>query len=116
MAAAGTGQLAGKVAAITGGTQGLGEAIARLFAARGAAGIAICGRNVENGERVASEISGTGCPAEYVRADLERMADCRNFIDSAEASFCRLDILVSCAAATDRGTIETTTEELTWTR
>jgi NAD(P)-dependent dehydrogenase (short-subunit alcohol dehydrogenase family) len=109
------GQLAGKVAAITGGTQGLGEAIARLFAARGAAGIAICGRNVENGERVAREISGTGCPTEYVHADLERMDDCRNFIDSAEASFGRLDILVNCAAATDRGHLETTTEEL-WDR
>jgi NAD(P)-dependent dehydrogenase (short-subunit alcohol dehydrogenase family) len=115
MAAAGTGQLAGKVAAITGGTQGLGEAIARLFAARGAAGIAICGRNVENGERVASEISGAGCPAEFVHADLERVADCRSFIDSAESSFGRLDILVNCAAATDRGTIENTTEQL-WDR
>jgi NAD(P)-dependent dehydrogenase (short-subunit alcohol dehydrogenase family) len=114
-AEAGAGQLAGKVAAITGGTQGLGEAVARLFAARGAAGLAICGRNVERGERIASEISGTGCPSEFVHADLERMADARNFIDSAEASFGRLDVLVNCAAATDRGTIESTTEEL-WDR
>ena len=109
------GQFAGKVAAITGGTQGLGEAIARLFAARGAAGLAICGRNLERGERVAREISGAGCPTEFVHADLERMADCRNFIDSAEASFGRLDVLVNCAAATDRGTLENTTEEL-WDR
>ncbi|MGH6900085.1 MAG: SDR family oxidoreductase [Geminicoccaceae bacterium] len=116
MAAGGTaGQLTGKVAAITGGTQGLGEAIARLFAARGAAGLAICGRNVENGERIASAISGAGCPTEFVRADLERMDDGRNFIDSAEASFGRLDVLVNCAAATDRGTIESTTEAL-WDR
>lgn len=116
MTADGTaGQLAGKVAAITGGTQGLGEAVARLFAARGAAGLALCGRNVERGERIASELSGAGCPTEFVHADLERMADGRNFIDSAEASFGRLDILVNCAAATDRGTIETTTEEI-WDR
>jgi NAD(P)-dependent dehydrogenase (short-subunit alcohol dehydrogenase family) len=116
MTADGTaGQLAGKVAAITGGTQGLGEAIARLFAARGAAGLAICGRNVERGERIASELSGAGCPTEFVHADLERVEDGRNFIDSAEASFGRLDILVNCAAATDRGTIETTTEEI-WDR
>ncbi len=108
-------QFAGKVAAITGGTQGLGEATARLLAARGAAGIAICGRNLERGERVAREISGTGCPTEYVHADLERLADCRNFIDSAEASFGRLDVLINCAAATDRGSLETTTEEV-WDR
>ena len=116
MAADGTaGQFADKVAAITGGTQGLGEAIARLFAARGAAGLAICGRNVERGERIASEISGSGCPTEFVHADLERMDDCRNFVGSAEESFGRLDILVNCAAATDRGTVETTTEEI-WDR
>jgi NAD(P)-dependent dehydrogenase (short-subunit alcohol dehydrogenase family) len=108
-------QFAGKVAAITGGTQGLGEAVARLFAARGAAAIALCGRNVERGERVAREISGTGCPTEYVHADLERLADCRNFIDSAEESFGRLDVLVNCAAATDRGTVDNTTEEI-WDR
>jgi NAD(P)-dependent dehydrogenase (short-subunit alcohol dehydrogenase family) len=108
-------QFTGRVAAITGGTQGLGEAVARLFGARGAAGIAICGRNLENGERVAREISGTGCPTEYVHADLARLEDCRNFIDSAEASFGRLDVLVNCAAATDRGTIESTTEEI-WDR
>jgi NAD(P)-dependent dehydrogenase (short-subunit alcohol dehydrogenase family) len=112
--AEGTGgeQFAGKVAAITGGTQGVGEAVARLFAARGAVGIAICGRNVERGERVAREISGTGCPAEFVHPDLEYLAECRNFIDSAEQSFGRLDILVNCAAATDRGTVESTTEEI----
>jgi len=108
-------QFTGKVAAITGGTQGLGEAIARLFAARGAAGLAICGRNVERGERIASEISGAGCPTEYVHADLAHLADCCNFIDSAEQSFGRLDVLVNCAAATDRGTIESTTEEI-WDR
>ena len=108
-------QFAGKVAAITGGTQGLGEATARLFAARGAAGIAICGRNVERGEQVAREISGSGCPTEYVHADLARLADGQHFIASAEQSFGRLDILVNCAAATDRGTLESTTEEI-WDR
>ena len=91
-------QFAGKVAAITGGTQGLGEATARLFAARGAAAIAICGRNVERGEQVAREISGTGCPTEYIHADLARLADGEHFIASAEQSFGRLDVLVNCAA------------------
>ena len=106
------GQFAGKIVAVTGGTQGIGEATARLFAARGAAGIAICGRNLERGEQIARELSGTGCPTEFVYADLERIEDGRNFIDSAEKTFGRLHVLVNCAAATDRGTIESTDEEV----
>lgn len=105
-------QFAGKVAAITGGTQGLGEATARLFAARGAAGIAICGRNRERGERIARELDEAGCPTLYVTADLAQMEQCRGFIDAAERRFERLDVLVNCAAATDRGRLETTTEEI----
>ena len=44
--------LAGKVAVVTGGTQGLGEAIAHMLAERGAEGLVICGRNEANGQRV----------------------------------------------------------------
>lgn len=41
--------LSGKYAIITGSTQGLDEATARLFVERGAAGMVICGRNAERG-------------------------------------------------------------------
>ncbi len=58
----GPANLAGKIAVVTGGGQGLGEAIARLFAERGAAGVVICGRNAEKGERVAKEVSAAGRP------------------------------------------------------
>lgn len=112
IAAAGEARFAGKIAAITGGTQGIGEATARLLAARGAAGIAVCGRNWERGEQIARDISGTGCPTEFVQADLSRLDDARSFIDSVETSFGRLDVLINCAAATDRGTLESTTEEI----
>ena len=90
----------------------LGEATARLLAARGAAGVAICGRNRPRGEAVAREIEEAGCPAQYVQADLASMDDCRAFIDAAERRFDRLDVLINCAAATDRGRLETTTEEI----
>ncbi len=103
--------LAGKVAVVTGGTQGLGEAIARLFAERGVAGLIICGRNAENGARVASEISATGCPTGFVRADLAKVSDCRTVIAEADRRFGRVDVLVNAAALTDRGDIFDTAEE-----
>jgi NAD(P)-dependent dehydrogenase (short-subunit alcohol dehydrogenase family) len=103
--------LNGKIAIITGGTQGLGEAIARLFAERGAAGIVICGRNAERGERVAKEITSAGCPTVFVEADLAKVADCRKVVAKAEERFGRVDALVNAAALTDRGDIFDTTEQ-----
>ena len=52
--------LAGKYAVITGSTQGLGRAVAELFAARGAAGIVVTGRNAARGEAVARRLTGGG--------------------------------------------------------
>ena len=107
----GPANLNGKIAVVTGGTQGLGEAIARLFAERGAAGIVICGRNAQRGERVASDISSAGCPTVFVKADLASVADCRKVVAKADERFGRVDALVNAAALTDRGDIFDTTEE-----
>jgi NAD(P)-dependent dehydrogenase (short-subunit alcohol dehydrogenase family) len=107
----GPANLSGKVAIVTGGTQGLGEAIARLFGERGAAGLVICGRNRGNGERVASEIAAAGCPTVFVQADLTNVADCRKVVAEADERFGRVDALVNAAALTDRGDIFDTTEE-----
>ena len=108
---AGPANLKGKIAVVTGGGQGLGEAIARLFAERGAEGIVICGRDAAKGETVAKSISQTGCPTSFVRADLAKVADCRKVIAEADARFGRVDVLVNAAALTDRGNIFDTTEE-----
>jgi NAD(P)-dependent dehydrogenase (short-subunit alcohol dehydrogenase family) len=109
--ALGPANLTGKIAVVTGGSQGLGEAIARLFAERGTAGIVICGRNAANGERVAAEISAAGCPTHFVKVDLAQVAQCRAVIAEADRRFGRLDVLVNAAALTDRGDIFDTTEE-----
>jgi len=107
-----TGQFAGKVAVITGGTQGLGEATARLFAARGAAGIVICGRNAERGKAVAAELAKAGTPTFFVKADLGKIIDVRKVVAEADKRFGRLDTLVNVAAITDRGNILDTSPDL----
>jgi len=99
-------RLDGKIAVVTGGTQGLGAEVARLFAERGAAGLVICGRNVAKGEAKAKAISEAyGTRVHFVAADLEKVEDCRKVISAAREIFGQLDALVNVAAITDRGTI-----------
>ena len=105
-------QFEGKVAVVTGGTQGIGYAAARLLARRGATGLVVCGRNEERGTRAAAELSGHGCRTLFVAADLGRVEDCFRVVDAAEREFDRVDVLVSCAALTDRGGVGDTTPEL----
>jgi len=102
----------GKVAVITGSTQGLGETTARLFKVRGIRGLIITGRNQGRGTAVAADLSGDGCTAHFVQADLASVDDCRRIIAAAEERFGALHILVNCAALTERGTIWDTSPEL----
>lgn len=103
----------GKIAIVTGGTQGLGAAIARRFANAGAAGICIVGRGVEKGRNLAKRItSDTGAQVEMIAADLENIEDVRNVVPVADAKFGRIDVLVNAAGITDRGNLLNTSPEL----
>lgn len=102
-----------KIAVITGGTQGLGAAIARQFAKAGVAGIVTCGRNVEKGNRVAETITRDhAVPIHFIAADLGEVDDCRQVIAAADQIFGRVDTLVNAAGITDRGNLLNTTPEL----
>jgi NAD(P)-dependent dehydrogenase (short-subunit alcohol dehydrogenase family) len=104
---------AGKVAIVTGSTQGLGEAIARrLVDGALIGGLVLCGRNAANGERLARDFGARGCRTEFVPADLARVDDCRRVAETARRAFDRIDFLVNCAATSERGTILDTTPEL----
>ncbi|ADU72520.1 SDR family oxidoreductase [Pantoea sp. At-9b] len=106
-------QLKGKVAVVTGGTQGLGAAIARHFALNGATGVVICGRNETKGRDIAASINAEGKgKVEFVHADLSSVEDCRTVIASADELFGRVDVLVNAGGMTDRGTILDTDPEL----
>ena len=105
-------QLEGKIAVITGGTQGLGATVARLFAERGAEGIVTCATQAGRGERIAAEITKLARALRLRRRRPRRIEDCRRVMAAADRHFGRVDALVNVAAMTDRGTILDTTPEL----
>ncbi len=88
----------GKVAVVTGSTQGLGEAIAHVFADRGVKGLVIAGRNTRNGARVQADLKAKGVETVYVEADLGKLEDARKLVAACEKSFGRIDALVNAAA------------------
>ena len=108
-------RLDGKVLIVTGGTQGVGEAIARAAADSGAAGILVTGRNRDRGARVAAVLARNGCAAHFHPAELGEEAQCRAVAAEAERRFGHIDGLVNAAGLTDRGTLDGTTVEL-WER
>jgi len=93
-------ELADKVALVTGGASGIGEAVVRTLAVEGAC-IVIVDRNAERGRRVAEDLSASGAAARFVAADLTDEAACRRGIDQAVDAFGRLDVLVNNAGVND---------------
>src|SRR5437899_12228044 len=89
-------RLSGKIAAVTGGASGIGEATVRRFVAEGAK-VAFADRDVDRGKRVAAEIEATGGQALFVEAQVERETEAAGFIQQAANHFGRLDVLVNNA-------------------
>jgi 3-oxoacyl-[acyl-carrier protein] reductase len=90
--------LMGKVAAITGGSEGIGRATAFRLCEEGAR-VAICARREDILHNTAQEIeSATGGQVLAMRADITNVTDCERFIQGASEHFGRLDILVNNAA------------------
>ena len=89
-------RLANKVALITGGTSGIGEATALLFAREGAA-VAVAGRSEERGRKVVAGIEKSGGKAIFILADVRRADDCRRAVDHTVRAFGRLDVLLNNA-------------------
>jgi NAD(P)-dependent dehydrogenase (short-subunit alcohol dehydrogenase family) len=100
------GSMDGRIAIVTGSTQGLGAAIVSLFAERGAVGLIICGRSEAKGHAKVEEIKKAhGTKAVFVPADLTNLEDCEKIVAECDRAFSRVDALVNAAGDTSRGTI-----------
>jgi NAD(P)-dependent dehydrogenase (short-subunit alcohol dehydrogenase family) len=94
--------LKGKVAVVTGGTEGIGRATALRLAQEGAK-VAICARRQEMLDKTAAEIRKTGADVLAVAADMSKAADVERFMKAVVERFGRIDILVNNAGTSMRG-------------
>jgi 3-oxoacyl-[acyl-carrier protein] reductase len=103
--------LKGKVAVVTGGTEGIGKATALLLAREGAT-VAICSRNQERVDSVGAQLRETGAQVLALSADMGKAADIERFMQAVVDQFGRIDILVNNAGTSKRGAfLELTDEE-----
>jgi NAD(P)-dependent dehydrogenase (short-subunit alcohol dehydrogenase family) len=100
-------RLEGKVALISGGTSGIGEATVERFVEEGAR-VVFTGRGEEAGREIESRL---GSAARYFKADVTREEDIKASVDFATSTFGRLDILFNNAGAGTMGGIESITLE-----
>lgn len=98
-------RLEGKVAVITGGTFGIGESTALLFAKEGAK-VVIAARNVEKGAKVVNAIEEEGGEALFVRTDVSKDEDVKNLIQETVNTFGKVDVLFANAGVGDIGDID----------
>jgi len=101
--------LAGKVAIVTGGSEGIGKASARQLAREGAK-VAICARRADVLEQAAAELRAAG-EVVAIQADVTRAADLERLVQQVVARFGRLDILVNNAGTSAAASFESTDDQ-----
>lgn len=112
------GELDGRVACITGGTRGIGRAIAEAFIKEGAK-VVINGRSAEKGAQALAEMNA-GPNAYFIAGNVKERETCDALIDATVAHYGRIDILVANAGGASPGMVVDLTDEamqdtLQWT-
>ncbi|TCU55903.1 NADP-dependent 3-hydroxy acid dehydrogenase YdfG [Novosphingobium sp. PhB57] len=100
-----SGQLAGKVALVTGASSGIGEAAALCLAEAGAT-VAVCARRVERLSGLVAQIEAAGGKALAIPGDMTVEEDARGAVEKTVEAFGRIDILINSAGIMEAGGIE----------
>src|SRR5499427_7002612 len=103
--------LEGKVAIVTGGNSGIGEAIVLELARQHANVVIDYVSHPEATEALEEQISKLGDQSIGVKADASKLADLQMLVDKAVSAFGRLDIMVNNAGVETRSSVLDTTEE-----
>jgi glucose 1-dehydrogenase len=90
-------KLQGKVAIVTGSSQGIGRSIAKRFAQEGASVVINYSRNPEPAREALAEVEATGSPALLLKANLGEVSEIRKLVADTIAHFGGVDILVNNA-------------------
>ncbi|MFN5670856.1 glucose 1-dehydrogenase, partial [Bradyrhizobium sp.] len=102
--------LTGKVAIVTGASKGIGAAIAKTLAARGAALVVNYASSKAGAEAVVKSIIAADGKAIAVQGDVSKVAEAKAVVDAAIAAYGRLDILVNNSGVYEFGPLESVTE------
>jgi len=105
-------RMSGRNALITGGSQGIGRAIAKHFAGAGA-NVAIVARGQKGLDEARAEVAAaSNAKVITVAADVGTAEGCRKAFETAQASFGQIDVLVNNAGTSQRGAFEEVSDEL----
>src|SRR5690348_9091303 len=93
-------RMTGRVVFVTGGTRGIGAAISKSFAAKGATVAAGYGRDTQHAEELLAKLSNHGATASVHRGNVGSADDCRRTVEEVLERHGRLDVLVNNAGIT----------------
>lgn len=100
----------GKIVVVTGGSEGIGKTTVRRFCEEGACGI-IVSRSEDKCKEYADKLVGEGYKADYISADVGKVADVKRMVQTVIDRYGQIDVLVNCAGVNRRKLALDYTEE-----